>query len=286
MLRRRGVIRAAILYCAVAETFPNVGRNVIYVPLSIRGDFLVIAKGRFGADGPSGNFIIDTGTMPSVMNTRVARQFGWETRTASITMVGRLVPTETTTLRELDLGPIRATSLAVYVEDLSVWEHKLRLPIAGIVGLDVLARSSFRLDYDKRRLEFGAVEEEGIPVTMDATRNMPVVAARVEGQTVHLLVDTGTDHVVLLGDGAKNVAVLANANAQEQEGVDAIGAAVGVRILHAPDIMIGEQQFHIARAYIVLSGDSTGFDGLLGVRALGFRAIAFNRERELMYLQK
>lgn len=260
-------------------------RNASSVRLSIRDDFLVIAEAQFGDSRQRGNVIVDTGTVPSIVDTRIAREFGRQASSASVAVVGNLVQTQTVILPELNLGSIRVSSLPVYVQDLSSWERKTGMPIAGIIGMDVLGQTSFRLDYRAKRLNFGNVNQHGIAATMSAQMHVPIVTVQVEGHAVRLLVDTGTDRVVLLRTDPSTIAGLAMASTR-QDGMGVTGAAIHAQVFYSPDIVLSGQHFRLARGYVVPGNSSDEFDGLLGVRALGFQAIAYNRELETMYLQK
>ena len=61
---------------------------------------------------------------------------------------------------------------------------------------------------------------------------------------------------------------------------------VSVQAFYAPDIELGERHFSVAKGYVVPSGVTSGLDGLLGVRALRFRTIGYDRPRAVMYLQE
>ena len=254
------------------------------ISVSIRSHFVVMAKGRVGHQGQPGDFIVDTGTAPTMINARVARELGLETKAGPMIALGNLAAAQTAVLPELVLGPIRAFSLPVQVQDLTAWERKLEIPIAGIIGMDVLARASFSLVYDKRELQFGAVNEGGIPVSLDAQSGLPVVVGKVEGRAMRLLVDTGTDRVVLFGGNPKTIAGLALQNTTF-EGFGVTGAMVSVRLFYAADIELGGRHFSVAKGYVVPGAIASGLDGLLGVRALSFRAIGYDQSRAVMYLR-
>jgi hypothetical protein len=87
-----------------------------------------------------------------------------EVTSGTLVTVGRALKVEQTVLPELALGPLEVTSLRMNVMDLSQWEKDLGAEIAGLIGMDVLGRTNFRLDYEKRELQFGGEAEEGIAV--------------------------------------------------------------------------------------------------------------------------
>jgi predicted aspartyl protease len=255
------------------------------IPLRIFRDYLVVAEGQFGDVLQHQNFVVDTGTAPSIINTRSVRELGLATTASTMTAMGKLIPTDNAILPELELGPIRAVSLRVQVQDLSRLERDLGISIAGIIGLDVLSKSSFRLDYQKKEMEFGEVSDQGIPVSFDERTGTAVALVSLEGMPARLLVDTGSDRVAVLGRNLAQAQRLA-LRATAQRGSSIADQNMEVQIFFAPDIVFGGKHFILEKAYFIPGGSHPAFDGILGVRALGFRAIAYDQARAAIYLQK
>lgn len=245
----------------------------------------MILQGQFGEGGESGNFILDTGTAPSIVNERLVAKLGLTPIPSSMSVIGKMVMAQSAVLPELRVGPIRAPSLRVQIQDLTALEHNLGLPLAGIIGMDVLAQADFRLDYDKKELLFEHTSERGIPVGFDAHTGLAVASVRIDGFPRRMLVDTGSNQIALLGVNQKGAPGIA-LHATSQEGSNLAEKPVPVQVFFSPDIVINEQHFSVPKAYYVSGASESSFDGLLGVRALGFHAIAYSRERESLYLQR
>jgi hypothetical protein len=255
------------------------------ISLRIFRDFLVVAEGQFGDLLLHQNFVLDTGTAPSIINTRSVRELGLATTASTMSAMGKLIPTDNAILPEVELGPIRAVSVRVQVQDLSRLERDLGIPVAGIIGLDVLSKSSFRLDYQKKELEFGEVSDKGIPVSFDERTGTAVALVNLEGISARLLVETGSDRVAVLGKNLEQTHRLA-LRATAQRGSSIADQSMEVQVLLAPDIVLGGKHFALEKAYLIPGGSHPAFDGILGVRALGFRAIAYDQARAAIYLQK
>ena len=125
------------------------------VSVKILRDYLVIVEGHFG-DGRAHNFILDTGTAPSIVNASLVKKLGLAPFPSKMSMIGKMVSAQMAVLPELNVGPVRAVSVRVQIQDLAPVERDLGIPLAGIVGMDVLSRSDFRLDYEKKMLIFGS----------------------------------------------------------------------------------------------------------------------------------
>jgi hypothetical protein len=255
------------------------------IPLRIFHDYLVVAEGQFGDVLQHQNFVLDTGTAPSIIDTRLVRELGLATTTSTMTAMGKLVPTDSAILPEVELGPIRAVSLRVQVQDLSRLERDLRIPVAGVIGLDVLSKSSFRLDYQKKEMEFGEVSDEGIPVSFDERTGTAVALVSLEGIPTRLLVDTGSDRVAVLGSNLVQTQRLA-LRSSSQRGTSIADQSMEVQVFFAPELVFGGKHFALEKAYFIPGGSHPGFDGIMGVRALGFRAMAYDQARAAIYLQK
>jgi predicted aspartyl protease len=255
------------------------------IPLRIFRDYLVVAEGQFGDVLQHQNFVLDTGTAPSIIDTRLVRELGLATTASTMTAMGKLVPTDSAILPEVELGPIRAVSLRVQVQDLSRLERDLRIPIAGVIGLDVLSKSSFRLDYQKKEMEFGEVSDEGIPVSFDERTGTAVALVSLEGIPTRLLVDTGSDRVAVLGSNLVQTQRLA-LRSTSQRGTSIADQSMEVQVFFAPELVFGGKRFALEKAYFIPGGSHPGFDGIMGVRALGFRAMAYDQARAAIYLQK
>jgi len=255
------------------------------IPLRIFRNYLVVAEGQFGDGMRHQNFILDTGTAPSIIDTKSVRELGLATTASTMAAMGKIIPTDIAILPKLDLGPIQAVSLRVQVQDLSRLERDLGIPVAGIIGLDVLSKSSFRLDYEKKQMEFGQVSDEGIPVSFDERTGTAVALASIEGIPARLLVDTGSDRVAVLGRNLPETKRLA-LRTTTQRGSNVADQSMEVQVFFAPDIAVGGKHFTPDKAYFIPGASYPTFDGILGVRALGFRAIAYDQARAAIFLQK
>lgn len=271
--------------CRLKPDRPCDGEPPQRIPLRIYRDFFVVAEGRFGDASASQNFILDTGTRPSIINASLVKHLGLVTSPLMFRAFGKVIEARAAVIPEIELGPIRSVSLPVQVQDLSWFERDLGIPIAGILGLDVLSMSSFRLDYDKSELEFGDVPHEGIAAHIDARAGLAVADVTIEGKEARFLVDTGSNRVVLFGGNFSEVGWLTLRNTAHT-GASLIDPKMHVQVFSAADIILGGQHFSDDLVYFVAKGSDPVFDGLLGVRALGFRGLSFDQASGTIYLEK
>jgi predicted aspartyl protease len=251
------------------------------IPVSVYNGYLVVAAGQIG--GQKENFVIDTGTSPSILNARLAKKMGLQVATSTLVAVGRSLDTGMTVLPELHFGPIHVHNLPVNVMDLSFLENSVGMRIAGLIGMDVLAETSFRLDYQKHELSFGTALEEGIAVRYDRMSRLALAEATLQGRHVRLIVDTGSDLVVVYGESWRPAESASRVVSTMQAGTS-VGDQVGVRQIAKPELDLGGKQFRDLRTYYVPSASAKGYDGFFGVRALNLHGISFDRNTQTMYL--
>ena len=79
------------------------------------------------------------------------------------------------------LAPLRVESLPVLTQDLSFLRKALGHKVDAIVGLDVLRKSSFTIDYRTKEMLLGPVESWPFPLR--STTEMPVVTIRTNSKT-------------------------------------------------------------------------------------------------------
>jgi hypothetical protein len=254
------------------------------IALGIYRNFLVVAEGQFGPVLQHQNFVLDTGTAPSIINSSVVSQLGLANVPSIFRAAGKPVSARAAIIPEFELGPIRIVSLPVYVQDLSQLERDYGIPIAGIIGLDVLSHSSFHLDYDKREIEFGNVSREGIPVPFDARAGIALADVSIDGKQARMLVDTGSDRVIVFG-GNFSEAVWPVLRKTSEFGSSLVDPHMSVQVFSAAEIILGSRHFSVDRAYFLPTTADPAFDGLLGVRALGFRALSYDQSSATLYLQ-
>jgi hypothetical protein len=101
--------------------------------------------------------------------------------------------------------------------------------------------------------------------------------ATVQGRRVRLIVDTGSDLVVVYGEGWSG-------QKREIRGGVSIAGREAAREIEKADMVLGGRIFSGSRTYCVPAGKAVGYDGFVGVRALKLRGLSFDREKHTMYL--
>ena len=148
---------------AIAPQIPQRRKRIrwlhdpVKLPIRLYWGYLVIVEGSIG-DVQKLKFLVDTGAYPSVVDQKIARHLGLTEQPGRVNLSNKSVPTRLVVLPSLLLGPVRAESLPVLTEDLSFLQKAIGYKVDGIVGLDVLRKSSFTINYRTKEMLFGPVE--------------------------------------------------------------------------------------------------------------------------------
>src|SRR5262245_40368340 len=165
----------------------------VEVPFELYQHHLVVTKGSIGAlDGLS--LLIDTGTIPSMVDARIARKLRLHTESSTLVAFGQQIRMRSAVLDGFHIGALQSGPVPAGVSDLSYLEG---VHVDAIVGLDVLARTSFGIDYRTRVLTFAPTGREEAVAPIEVIWPFVTVRLTVAGQPVRVLVDTGSRDLVL-----------------------------------------------------------------------------------------
>jgi predicted aspartyl protease len=258
----------------------------IWVPLRLYRGYLVVVKGKL-AGLPEQNLLIDTGTAPSIVNARIARDLSIEVAQGRLAVLNNLrIPAGRAVLPKIEVGPIQIADVPVMVCDLSAEERNLGFAIAAVIGLDVLGKSNFRIDYKTQRLFFGSAPREGTAVPLQSEAPLATVDVAVNGQNVRLLLDTGAAGLVLFQTRSGSHVPLWQFTAFRD--TSNLSGDLVVKEFIPDDVNIGGQRLPLRKAFVAPDQPDVGrtFDGLMGIGALGFKSLTFDFDAHLVYLQR
>jgi Aspartyl protease len=247
-------------------------------------DYLVVVQGSLGGNAKR-NLIIDTGTNPSVIDRRIAKELHMTGPLGKLAVHDQIVDAEQAVLPSVQIGTMRAESLPVLVRDLSFLQKELGIRIDGIVGLDVLSLSNFSIDYKARRIVFGRAPVYSSSVPLQSTPPWLTVRMEVDGISIRLVLDTAASGIILFQSQIRNRLQLVG----EGEGVSSnLGGQVRFQRVILAGTKFGETDFGQRNAFAVndQEDESRDFDGLLAPSALGLKQIAFDFQRHTLSWEK
>jgi predicted aspartyl protease len=249
------------------------------IPFQTYRDYLIVVQGSLG-DTQRLNFIVDTGTDPSVIDSRAAEKLHMAGIVGKLAVHNRIVEVQQAVLPSVQIGALRAEFLPVLIQDLAFLQKGLGIRVDAVIGLDVLSLSNFSIDYTTKRIVFGAVPLSGSAAPFERTEFSLAVRMEVDGVSVHLLLDTGASGIFLF-QGRISDRLPQLISLGERTSTNMGGGELRLKRVVLATTNLGKTDFGQQNAFVVEDQeDSSGdFDGLLGTSALGLKQIAFDFQR-------
>jgi predicted aspartyl protease len=223
------------------------------------------------------NFFVDTGTSPMVLDSRIAKKLNLRGEApVSIAIVGGRVRGEEATLPALSIGPVQQSNLPIVISDLSFFRKTVPVRIDAIIGLDVLGRKPFLIDYSARAIRFEPAPVLPVSIPLRLNNGLAVFDAEIDHRPVHLLFDTGAATLILFDKSApQKSASRAEALLKPNQIGDFESKPVWLHLLR-----LGTVQFRKEPALLTLNPKPSqlDYDGLISPVALGLSRVAVNVE--------
>ncbi|MCI0408903.1 MAG: aspartyl protease family protein, partial [Acidobacteria bacterium] len=141
---------------------------------------------------------------------------------------------------------------------------------------------SFSIDYGSRKLSFGQISTSGPGVAFEAGLPYVVVNLHEQGSAIRLLVDSGTNHLILFDQKVRPR--FPSFRPRGTKSLSNINGSVTLKQVELADARLGDLPLPGRRA-LVLDTPAAGirnFDGLLGVTTLGVKRVEFDFERRVL----
>jgi hypothetical protein len=288
-LSRGSGLRTAALLIAFASTCSGsfAARDIgsakgqkTEIPFDLYNGNLIIVKATVGTF-KNVNLILDTGTSPSAISQVLADRLNVQGKAVLLQTLNGTIQVQSVMLPRIQIGPLHADSITGVVEDLSFLERSLGISLGGIAGLDILRSSSFAIDYRRQKIIFGPIAASEKAVRFETQIPYLSVKAKIAGQEVRLLVDSGTGGLLVYRNRLRT--------APEQLHVDPNGsistpAGGGTHVRWLSTEVSLEKGNLGARNVAIADVDSDpqdDFDGLFGFATMGFRKVSFDFENGL-----
>jgi hypothetical protein len=255
----------------------------VKVPVRLHWGYAVIVEGSIG-NMRNLDFLVDTGAYPSVVDQKIARNLGLPEQPGRVNLSKISVEARMVVLPSLLLGPLHAESLPALIEDLSYFQKILGHRVDAIIGMDVLRKSSFVINYRNKEMLFGPIESLKFCVPFDT--DTPVVTIRMQFQNrrLRLVADTGSPDLMLFKSRVPETAGLPQIG---MENVADVSGTFQRRQVLISGIYLGKEAITSQASFVVDDQKDEGddFDGVLGVRGLRFSKIAFDFEHRMFWWQ-
>ena len=282
-LAERGTTLLSVVVASllVSATSLRSAEPTAEVPFELYQHHLIVTKGSIGLlNGLS--LLIDTGTIPSVVDSRIARKLHLKFESSTLVAFSQSVQIHSAILDGFRIGPLQSGPVPTAIGDLSYLEG---VRIDGIVGLDVLGRKSFSIDYRTRVLRFLPAGREDSVAPLEVTWPFLTVRMTIAGQQVRLLVDTGSSDLVLFK--SRMPAALSRPPWRGDKTVHHASGTARLLRVDLRQVSLGRHVWDTLPGWTLdrlPDGYPEGIDGVLGVLSLGCQSVRFDFERsELGY---
>ena len=265
-----------------AESQPVEKTASVEIPVRLYGGFLILVKGRIGTRDDL-NFVLDTGVTHTTLDSRLAVALqlppSGALKKKIISFDASLAP-KWADLADLQFGLIQVPKLTVVVGDLG-YLQSLGTHVDVLIGLDVLGKTSFTIDYSKERIAFGPSlmpisRKKVFHAPLHSTPACLLVDLQAGDQTLHVIVDTGAAGVVLyedhLVDHAIAYRVIGSAMGRS------VGGAFESSFAILPPLAVGGRA---VKRQVFLTRSPSGIalrdvDGFLGLASLHAHRVSFD----------
>src|SRR5258708_20017152 len=171
-------------------------RAPVKLSFHLHSGYLVIAEGSIG-NVQKLHFLVDTGAFPSVVDEKITHSLGLAEQSARVTLSNKSVQTRMVMLPSLLLGPIHVESLPVLTQDLSFFHKALGYKVDAIIGLDVLRKISFSINYRTKEMFFGPIERLTFSAPFETDTPIVTILMETQHRPLHLVIDRGRSSALL-----------------------------------------------------------------------------------------
>jgi hypothetical protein len=140
-MKARSAPAILLIMLSLVEATASGNQQCHRLNVTLRDGFQVIVQGSIGALHRL-NLLIDTGSVPSMVDNRIARKLHLEVGGAETVVFDRAIRVPSAILSNVRVGPILMDTVLASVGDLSYLGDP---NIDAIIGLDILSRSSFSI---------------------------------------------------------------------------------------------------------------------------------------------
>lgn len=249
---------------------------MVRLPIRVDWEYLVIIEGSIG-NAKKLDLLVDTGASPSIIDKEIAHSLRLIEQPAKVNLSNKTFETHLVTLPSLVVGPIRAESLTVLTEDLSYFQKALGHKVDAILGLDVLRKTNFTIDYRTKEMILGPVRRMSFSVPFETDTPVVTIRVGVQGRQLRLVVDSGSPDLMLLHSRGLDSTSF---QALGTENVADVSGTFQRRKIRIPQVYLGKQTIGPQIAFVVddRKDDGDDFDGVLGFRGPQFWKVAFDFE--------
>jgi predicted aspartyl protease len=243
--------------------------------------YLILVRGSVGGVNDL-NFLVDTGTNPSIVDRRLADRLRLERQVGRVQLANTTMKSETAMLSGIELNIVRSERLVVLVQDLSLLEESLKTRIDGVIGLDVLGKNGLTINYATKTLRLGRPSRMAHSAPLTLAQKFATVDAILNARRFRLLVDTGASSVTLFASRIREIVPELQV-LNETSSLNLAGRLDRTKVI-LRSMTLGQNDLGEVKAFLVQDQQDPAckFDGLLSPAALGFQELGLDFEEGIL----
>ena len=279
MRGRNFCLLSLLMLLALASELPARGyTDAKPLRFDLYHDYLIVARGSVGSQN-SLNFLVDTGTNPSVLDRRVAQKLHLQERPSILAGINGRVQAGQATVPSLQFGPIRQENVNMEVADLSFFSKVIPVPIDGVIGLDVVGQIPFEIDYSASRITFGPIPSLKNSVPLEVRGGLAIVTAELNHLSTHLVLDTAASALIVFAP--KTPAMVSRVNATAVQQSSSRMGEFERKPVQLRNLTFGQADLREQPALLVQNPwqGTEDFDGLMSPALLGITRLAVDTRR-------
>jgi hypothetical protein len=253
------------------------------VPFRMEKGYLIVAKCSIGGLQDL-TAIVDTGVTETVVDSTIVQRLHLVAKSDTATFVAQDQPVNSVVLPSLNFGPIHTDSLAAIATDLSGLRQQFGFRAEVLIGMDVLHRSSFTIDYKARLLAFEPPTSSFSHATtlLDGER-FALVDALISGRPRRLQLDTGLPGLVIYRDRIRGQLPVQSETVITT--FSTVASSLHVSSIDGQQLHVGNWSAYQLPASVVDRGSQmfVEFDGLLGARILTSHRFRLDFDHKMVY---
>jgi|SRR5580704_6459600 hypothetical protein len=238
--------RIAVFYCTLGAACQGAQAQSA-IPFRLEHGSVIVVSLIANGQGPF-DFVLDTGTDTAIVDPSLGRTLSLPSLGyLQLDTLGASQTLTRSSVRSLAIGAARVENLEVLELDLADL-RKVDSHIQGIVGQNFLSHFNYLLDYRRHSIRIELASEirdgmEGVRVPIHASDNKMLIASEAKSTgsaNLDLILDSGTNSVVLFQKAARTVDLSAQRNWLEVTS----GGQMDARVGRIEELSVGRQRFY------------------------------------------
>jgi predicted aspartyl protease len=254
------------------------GSGPTAVGFDLYGGYLIVVRGSAGPQKDL-NFLLDTGVSNTLLDRRLAQKLHLDERPGVLAGINGRVTAGRAIAPNLQIGPMSRDNLPVVIEDLSFFEKALPVRIDAVIGLDVLGKGAFEINYSSHQINFGPLPSLKNSLRLRMSGALPLVDAELNETSVHLLLDTGASSLILFEPKTPTSATAIKISAVQQS-ANSMGQFEG-KPVWLRSLRLGQAEFRGEPAFLLPTpaGVAGDVNGLVSPALLGITKVDIDLDR-------